>query len=244
LPALVVGVSVIGSVVRQNVTALIEARIEVAEAVAAAGAAEERARLARDMHDSVGKSLHGISLGAKALRRAIGRDPVLAGELATSVAESADQAAVEARTLLMSLRRGQDDRPTVEVVSEVIERWRQDTGIAARLSAVRVVDAAPAVTGQLQLALSEILHNIAKHAQASQVDIVLAGGPDTIELDVTDDGVGFDPALLRSREAAGHFGLRGLRERAEQLGGTAAIESQPGKGTCVRWTASRHPETS
>ena len=75
LPALVLGVCVIGSVVQRNVQSMVEARQQAAEAVAAVGAAQERARLARDMHDSVGKSIHGISLGSKALRRLVDRDP-------------------------------------------------------------------------------------------------------------------------------------------------------------------------
>ena len=122
LPALVLGVCVIGSVVQRNVQSMVEARQQAAEAVAAVGAAHERARLARDMHDSVGKSIHGISLGSKALRRMVDRDPAAAKELAGSLAEAADQAAREARALLMSLREGQVDRPTVEVVSEILRR--------------------------------------------------------------------------------------------------------------------------
>lgn len=241
LPALVVGVSVIGAVVRRNVGALIDARHEVAEAVAAVGAADERARLARDMHDFVGKSLHGISLGAKALCRTVERDPVLAGQVAASLAESADQAAREARTLLVSLRAGQTDRPTVEVIAEVIDRWRRETGVAARLTTVEAVDADPPVTGQMASALGEILHNVAKHARATEVEVVLSGGSGVIEMTVSDDGVGFDRERARAREASGHFGLRGLGERAAQVGGEVEIVSTPGRGTTVRWTASRHP---
>ena len=244
LPTIVVGVATIGAVVRHNVAAMIEARHEVAEAVAAVGAADERARLARDMHDSVGKSLHGISLGAKALGRVVQRDPVLAGQLAVSLAESADQAAREARTLLVSLRQGQIDRPTVDVVSEVLVQWETRTGVPARLRTVRAADAAPQVTHQMATALGEILHNVEKHARAGRVDVVLTGGPKTIELVVSDDGDGFDPARQDETERRGHFGLRGLRERAEQVGGAVEIESRRGEGTRVRWTALRYPEQS
>lgn len=244
LPTIVVGVATIGSVVRRNVEAMIQARHEVAEAVAAVGAADERARLARDMHDSVGKSLHGISLGAKALGRVVHRDPVLAGELAASLADSADQAAREARTLLVSLREGQIDRPTVDVIGDALNRWETQTGVRARLTTVRAVDAAAEVTHQMVTALGEILHNVDKHAQADQVDVVLTGGPDSIELAVRDNGVGFDLGKRSEREKRGHFGLRGLQERAEQVGGDVKIESKRGEGTRVRWTALRYPEPS
>ena len=239
LPALVLGVCVIGSVVQRNVQSMVEARQQAAEAVAAVGAAHERARLARDMHDSVGKSIHGISLGSKALRRLVDRDPATAKELADSLADAADQAAREARALLMSLREGQIDRPTVEVVNEILRDWQAKTGTPARLVGVTAVDASPVVTQQMASALREILHNIDMHARAATVTVRLAGNKERIELEVTDDGVGFDVSRTAGREADGHFGLRGLRERAEQVGGSVEISSEKRKGTTVRWTAQR-----
>ncbi len=240
LPVLVVGVCLVGSIVRQSTQALIRARHEVAEAVSAVGAADERARLARNMHDSVGKSIHGIALAAKALRRVVQTDPVRARELAGALADAADQAAREARTLLLVLREGQTDRPAVDVVTEVLAVWEDSTGIPTSLEQVEVVDADPVVTRELAAALGEILHNVDKHARASAVRVALVGDGPLLELRVSDDGVGFD-SRAPGREAGGHFGLRGLRERAEQLDGTATIESEPQKGTTVTWTARRHP---
>lgn len=241
LPVLVVGVCTIGSVVRHNVQATLRARQEVAEAVSAVGAAEERARLARDMHDSVGKSIHGISLGAKALVLTVGRDPQAAQELARALAEAADHAARDARAILVSLRRGQHDRPTVEVLRDLVEQWQRETGLAARLTTVQAVDADPEVTREMAYALGEILHNVHQHAEAHQVEVVLRGDPDLVELLVTDDGRGFDLGRVGEREAAGHYGLRGLRERAERLGGELEMESDEGRGTSIRWTARRAP---
>jgi signal transduction histidine kinase len=250
VPALVLGICTVGAVVRHGVEAMISARHEVAEAVTAVGAAEERARLARDMHDSVGKSLHGISLAAKALTRVAGRDEQTVRELSASIAAAADQAAAEARALLVTLREGQDDRPTVDVLSEVLSDWQLQVGIPARLTAVRAVDAAPQVTTQMAAALGEILHNVAKHADAGSVTVVLDGDVDRIEMVVTDDGRGFAPDSGRHRRGStgknqavrGHYGLLGLRERAQQVGGEVEIRSKPGEGTSVRWTAVRHPE--
>jgi signal transduction histidine kinase len=242
LPILVVGVCIIGAVIRHHVVALLQARHEVAEAVAVIGAADERARLAREMHDSVGKSLHGISLGAKALSRAAERDAGQARELATSLAEAADQAAREARTLLVALRKGQTDQPTIDVIREVVARWQQETKVPARLSTVHAVDAAPFVTRQMTAALEEILHNIGNHAAASGVEVELTGDSRFIELIVADDGIGFDTDRAAAREADGHFGLRGLRERAALVGGEVEITSAKRKGTRVRWTALRQPE--
>jgi signal transduction histidine kinase len=242
LPVLVVGVCIIGAVVRHHVEALLEARHQVAEAVAAIGAADERARLAREMHDSVGKSLHGISLGAKALSRAAERDTDQARELASSLAESADRAAREARTLLVALRKGQTDQPTIDVISEVVARWQSQTRVPVRLSTVHAVDAAAYVTSQMTAALEEILHNIDKHAAATRVEVELTGGARFVELIVTDDGLGFDIDRAASREPDGHFGLRGLRERAALVGGEVEITTAKRKGTRIRWTALRQPD--
>lgn len=241
LPALVVGVALIGAVIRQSTLARLAAQSEVAETLSAIGAAEERARLAREMHDSVGKSLHGISLTAYALRRAVDHQPELLPELADGLASASQTAAAEARRLLIALRRDQHDRPTVEVVEERLRAWSKRTGIPAELNQIAAVDADPRVTTELVLALEEMLHNIEKHARASTVRVALRGGPDEIELEVADDGVGFDPAGLAAREHEGHFGQRGLRERAEALGGSATITSQPGGGTTVCWKARRQP---
>ena len=238
MPALVLGVCVIGSVVQRNVQSMVEARQQAAEAVAAVGAAQERARLARDMHDSVGKSIHGISLGSKALRRMVDRDPDQAKELAGSLADAADQAAREARALLMSLREGQVDRPTVEVVNEVLADWQATTGISARLVDVAAVDASPAVTQQLAAALREILHNIAKHARGRDRDGAADWRPRT-------DRADGDRRRRRVRRRRG-------RDRARPTGisGSVACGNGPsrsaarwrslrrrGRGPQVRWTA-------
>lgn len=240
-PALVVSFAGIGALVRATVDGAVRARQEVAAAVAALGAADERARLARDMHDSVGKSLHGISLASLALRRTVEDDPVAARQLAGDLASASEQAAAEARALLVSLRRGQVDRPTVDVISEILDDWRSTSGTEAELSVVEAVDADPAVTEHVAAALREMLHNIAKHADATRVEVELADRGGLLELTVIDDGVGFDLRRARRLESGGHFGLRGLRERAEQAGGSVDIDSVRGKGTTIRWSAARQP---
>ncbi|WP_152361753.1 sensor histidine kinase [Microlunatus speluncae] len=241
IPALVVGVCLIGAVVRRYAERMIEARQQVSEAVAAVGAAEERARLARDMHDSVGKSLYGISLSAKALTRVIDTDTAVAREVAGSLSEAAETAAAEARALLVTLRSGKADRPTIEVLRDVVDGWQTESGIPAVLNSVQAVDADPRVTEQMERALGEMLHNVAKHAEAGRVDVILRGDAETIELEVSDDGRGFDTTAAAGAEEDGHFGLRGLRERAASVGGTFEVESTRGEGTTYRWTARRQP---
>ena len=80
--------------------------------------------------------------------------------------------------------------------------------------------------------VSEGLTNVARHAQASQVWIRVACGDDGLEVEVRDDGVGFDPAVAAAQ--SGHYGLLGMRERARLAGGTLVVESAPGKGAILR----------
>jgi ABC-type Na+ transport system ATPase subunit NatA len=128
-----------------------------------------------------------------------------------------------------------------DVVREILDTWSAATGVATRLSVVRGVDADPAVTVQLAAALREMLHNIDKHAEATRVEVELTADAEGLELVVRDDGVGFEPSHARRNEAQGHFGLRGLHERAAQVGGTMTIDSDKGEGTTIRWTARRQP---
>jgi signal transduction histidine kinase len=76
----------------------------------------------------------------------------------------------------------------------------------------------------------EALNNITKHAAAQHAEVTLVRGPQGVELSVSDDGLGFEPASI----AAGHFGLRIMRERVEAIGGLLSIHSEPGGGTHVR----------
>lgn len=78
--------------------------------------------------------------------------------------------------------------------------------------------------------MQEALHNTVKHAQASTVELKLECSPNGLTLEIGDDGVGFDP----TGSFPGHLGLKSMRERAERLGGTLEVESNPGKGTHLR----------
>ena len=243
MPALVLGVCVIGSVVQRNVQSMVEARQQAAEAVAAVGAAHERARLARDMHDSVGKSIHGISLGSKALRRMVDRDPDQAKELAGSLADAADQAAREARALLMSLREGQIDRPTVEVVNEIAGRLAgrdRDQRPAGRRGAPSTPSPAVTAAAGRRPAGDPAQHRQARPARRL-VDGRLTGDPERIELAVTDDGVGFDAGRgPRRGRPTGTSGCAGCGSGPSRSAARWRSVPSRRKGTTVRWTAQRH----
>lgn len=239
LPVIVLGVALIGAVVRITVRRLVQAQTEVAAAQSEKAAADERARLARDMHDSVGKSLHGISLAARSLPRALERSPELATQTADELARAAEVAAREAREILVDLRRGEQDRPMIEVVTEVVGTWSDRSGIPVAYGGVRAVDCPPAVVKQLVPSLQEMLHNVEKHARATAVEVELLGDAETVTVVVRDNGVGIPEGRMSRAIDGGHYGLKGIGERAELVGGGVSVETPSGGGTEIRWTATR-----
>jgi signal transduction histidine kinase len=193
---------------------------------------EERQRLARELHDSVTQALYGISLYAEAAGRALADGDT--GPVATNlqeIGETTRQALAETRLLLFELR------------PPLLEEQGLAAALRARLQAVEAragLETAFDCHGEGRLALDkeqelyrlaqEALNNVLKHAHASRVEVRLDLASNPAMLEVCDDGAGFDPAL----GGGGGFGLPGMRERAERLGGTLQIESAPGAGTRVR----------
>ena len=207
---------------------------ELLRAERAAAASAERARVARDLHDSLGKSVLGMGLMAGALAaRAERRSPDLARE-ARSLADATRIAATDARELLGGLRGASPDGRLEDVLREELAGWSRETGIAARLSAHGVPTAAAAVRHELRCILREALRNVASHARATRVVVALRGHGAAVELTVADDGVGLPRGGdARSLEPQGHWGLVGMAERAERAGGELLIDGRPGKGTTI-----------
>lgn len=201
-----------------------------AQLAAEAAADAERSRLAREMHDSVAKTLHGVALAASALPHWIDRDPDRAAEGAVNLHQAAEQASVEARELLVGLRQEPDETPLVELLQRRLDEMRERTTITARLQTECDVDPEPRIRYQVALVVAEALDNVALHSGASHVDISLASSESCLELSVCDDGNGFQTSTVPH----GHFGIRGMRERAAVVGGELEVCSTPGQGTSVR----------
>jgi signal transduction histidine kinase len=196
-------------------------------------AAAERARLARELHDSVTKTLRGVSFAALALPSSLRRHPSLAEQLAATVSEGATAAATQARELLEGLRMDAPDQGFSETVRDICLRWTDATRIPV-LPAVAVVEPSIEARYELIRILQEALRNVARHAHARQVEVGVELGDAGVRLWVRDDGVGFpmpdDTAALR---AEGHFGILGMSERARSVHGRLRITSSPGRGTTV-----------
>ncbi|MER5754950.1 histidine kinase [Streptomyces sp. NPDC002088] len=216
----------------------VQSRLAVTEAVAA-----ERARLAREMHDSVAKTLHGVALAAEALATTAGTermDPVLVRQQAELVARSARRAATESRELLTDLR----DRTALDatdVLGELATRtsdFSTRTGLPATYHPTGDPVAAapplpPAVARQLLTIAGEAMENAHRHAAPTRVDVRAGVHGDLLRISVYDDGRGLPPETTLERlRREGHFGLLGMVERAAAVGARIHI----GRGGHTRGT--------
>jgi NarL family two-component system sensor histidine kinase YdfH len=138
----------------------------------------------------------------------------------------------DARCALSDLR-AEHVRPDdlVEVVLEEIHRFTVSTTISCVAQIEPLAHTPPALCVQVLRVISEGLTNVTRHAQARQVEVRASLAGTVLQLDLCDDGVGFDPATIKPEE--GHYGLLGLRERARLMGGYLRIVSQPGQGTRI-----------
>ncbi|MER6156208.1 histidine kinase [Streptomyces sp. NPDC001868] len=207
-------------------------RLAVAEAVES-----ERARLARDLHDSVAKTLHGLALAADALATSADHaapDPAHLKRQAGLVASAARRAAAESRDLLTDLRRHTDlttPTPPTDLRTELATRttdFASRTALPTHLTHTGEAPPPlpPETTHHLLAITSEALENIHRHARASTAEVSLGVTPDTLHLTIKDDGVGLPPALtLEAAQESGHFGLLGMAERAGRTGGSLHLKS-------------------
>ena len=213
-----------------------EALSDANSRLAAAEAVEsERARLAREMHDSVAKTLHGLALAAEALAASVDHcDPQTLKRQATLVAGAARQAAAESRDLLSGLRRPTDFSTANLNMTDELEARARDfadrTGTETELKRPNAPLLLPYATAHHVLAIvSEALENIHRHAHATRVRIEFDTGEDAaFHLRLADNGVGLPPATAPEDLAeTGHFGLLGMAERAASLGGRLRLGRSP-----------------
>jgi signal transduction histidine kinase len=234
LPSLYPIVAVAGAGARRLLDRQAAAEETLADQERTLAVQAERERLARDMHDSLAKTVHGIGFAALALSRRIQVDPTGAVEDARKLADDARTAAQEARELLSGLR-GRDDAelPLPIAIRSEAARWGERTGTRVGGSLDDVGPLPSLALRELRWILKEALANVERYAHATRVDVHLRRLGERVVLTVADDGEGFEaPDDLEGLTAMGSFGLRGMRERARLAGGDLSVESEPGDG-CV-----------
>lgn len=194
----------------------------------------ERNRIARDLHDGVGKTLGGISLEARSLAQWIDRDPVEARRRARYVTRISERAAMEVRDVIRSLRQTEATEYLLPAVNNLLQEWdlRRPETLHIRINGpdnpVPIL-----IHSEILRMLEELLSNVEQHAQAQNVWVRLTLSSIAVTLSVRDDGVGFDQRWLDPWADDGHFGLLGARERATIMGGHFELETSRGVGTEV-----------
>jgi signal transduction histidine kinase len=189
----------------------------------------ERTRLARELHDETGQALTSILLSLRTVEEAGGDEQELHAavaevrELVRSTLQDVRQLAVELRPKVL------DDFGLVAALERLTETFGEQTGMSVQFQQLLPTSdrLPPEVETALYRIVQESLTNIVKHARATNVSVVLARKSDSVSVVVEDDGVGFEPHLVRD----GGIGLVGMQERVALLGGRLAIESRPGAGT-------------
>jgi PAS domain S-box-containing protein len=194
---------------------------------------DERRRIAREMHDQFGEQLTALSLRIGMLKIACG-DRADLGEQIEALEAVAGQLDLDVDHLVWELRpTALDDLGLRAALANYLQVWSKRVNISAGLHASGLLDdrlSSDAETTLYRIA-QEALTNVAKHAQAANVDVILERRSDHVLLIVEDNGVGFDPADARTTGQG--FGLLGMQERAALMGATLQIESAPGKGTTI-----------
>jgi len=193
---------------------------------------EERNRLAREMHDTLGHRLTVAAVQLEGAQRLIEADPGRAAQMVGTVREQVREALSELRQTVAALRAPLEaDLSLPHALARLATHFEQATGITVHQVLPRAEEL-PDLPDTHRLAVyraaQEALTNIQRHAEAGQVWLVLAGDGGAVTLLVSDDGKG----ISLSGDQAG-FGLHGLRERAAQLGGEMHVEPRRGGGTQV-----------
>ncbi len=194
---------------------------------------DERARIAREIHDGVAQSLAFVAIKLDIVSRKMGDAPDLAEEVRTASGLLREQIR-EVRRSIFALRPIDLERyGLLETMRRYVADFGEQNGVRTSLDVTGDVSLLPSDEAVLFRILQESLNNVAKHAQASEVAVSLRGA-DRVYLTVGDDGRGFNPAEASGRvSTAGGLGLTQMRERVEARGGHYRVESTPGQGTTV-----------
>ena len=189
---------------------------------------EERASLARELHDSVTQALFSMGLTLRTIELLLDRDPQAARSKFDELRELQNDALAEMRTLIFELRpRGLEIDGLTQALRNHASAVSGRTGLAISVDST-LDDRLPIDTEQaLYRIAQEALHNVVKHANAESARVLLKRSGLDVELAVEDDGAGFDPTLVSGTK----LGLIAMRQRAERLGGRMEVHSREGRGT-------------
>jgi signal transduction histidine kinase len=200
---------------------------------------EERARIAREIHDQIGQQLTGLKMDVSWLKSMINKkaEPETMLIKLNEMADSLDEAVKTVRKVASDLRPSiLDDFGIIDALDWHSKEFASRSGINIHFKTMAKEETLdPAITIGLFRIYQEALINVARHAAAKNVITVLEISNNRVSLSITDDGRGFDKFSQKKT-----LGLMGMKERAQMIGGTLTINSKPGKGTSVYIAVALH----
>src|SRR5213594_944073 len=200
-------------------------------------AATERRRIAQELHDGLAQELTGVVLALEGCQRALDRDPSLLGPQLAKAARDARATLSDVRQYMAALRQTEEsgglNLPVT--VARLVDDLRRQSGLHVEFEETgEGHELEPFVERAVIRIVGEGLRNVGSHSGARNAKVHLRYDDEQIVVTVDDDGKGFESAELDTAEGRGHYGIVGMRERAEGVGGELVVRSEPGRGTVVR----------
>ena len=225
-----------GIAAREMVERGVHTEMLLHERTEALGAERERLRVARELHDSLAKTVEGLAMTASVLPARCEKNPVRAAETARTLADDARRAAIEARALMSDLRPvAEDELPLAEAIRVQAEGFAERFGVSVSCDCPGTsTEPTRETKHELLRILGEALANAARHGQAANVAVSLHQEADAQVLRVSDDGIGLTgPVDYEALKAGGHYGMAGMYERARAISASLEVQGAPGVGTAV-----------
>ncbi len=199
----------------------------------------ERNRIARELHDSLLQSFHGLMFRLQAARNILPNSPVEAAEMLDTTLTRGDHAMNEARRAIQQLRSFSGGESDLVQSVEALAQDLQLLDVDAHLPAFRVIELGEArsfdqlIRDDIYCIVREAVRNAFHHANAGHIDVEIHYTGPNFLIYVRDDGVGMTADVISQKRRAGHWGIQGMKERAASFGGGVSIDSKRGVGTNV-----------
>jgi PAS domain S-box-containing protein len=205
---------------------------------------EERERLARELHDSLGQIMGYVNAQTQATREMLSKNEIMvADSYLKRLVEVAQEAHADVREHILSLQVSPlKEQGLLPALKGYLHQFSQHNNIQTKLTAsdeLANLVIGPNVEIQLMRIVQEAVTNVRKHANAQQVQITFEVDNGQAQIAIEDDGRGFDPTLTSSKSER-HFGLKIMQERAKGIGGSVQVQSKPGQGTLVKVNTPLH----
>ena len=206
-------------------------RARLAEESATLARADERTRMAREIHDTIAQGLAAIALQIETALRSVGKDPDRVRERLEQALTTARENLDEARRSVTTLRIGATaGKPLAQALAALVREFTSESGIPVAFNVRGSCSLSRTAEGEMFRIAEQTLTNVRQHANARNVNVTLVCTKKRTTMTIEDDGAGFDPR----RVSAERHGIVGMRERAELMGATFRISSRAGRGTRVR----------